>query len=69
MSAKTQSDCFVGSEAKQLFSDDPMRNVRSWNPIYKFKVKISKEEFRAIEFFAIADAALRPGSINGDIKL
>ena len=46
-----------------------MRNVRSWNPIYKFKVKISKEEFRAIEFFAIADAALRPGSINGDIKL
>jgi hypothetical protein len=50
----------------QLFPGDPMRNTRLWNPIYEFKDRISKEEFRAMEFFAAADVAIRPGSIHGD---
>jgi hypothetical protein len=50
----------------QLFPGDPMRNTRLWNPLYEFKNKITKEEFRAMEFFAAADVALRPGSINGE---
>lgn len=50
----------------QLFPGDPMRNTRLWNPIYDFKDKITKEEFRAMEFFAAADVALRPGAINGE---
>jgi hypothetical protein len=50
----------------QLFPGDPMRNTQIWNPIYEFKDRITKEEFRAMEFFAGNDVALRPGSINGE---